>query len=42
VVILVNRDGYVERTYKLSAGGDDVVTRKTVQEDLATLRDREA
>lgn len=43
VVILANRDGYVERTYKLSSGGgDDVVTWKTVQEDLATLRDREA
>lgn len=40
VVLLVNRDGYVERTYKLSAGGD-VVTWQTVQEDLATLRDRE-
>ncbi len=48
VVLLANKQGYVERTYKLSAasGGSgntpsDTVTWKDVQSDLATLRERE-
>jgi protein SCO1/2 len=49
IVVLANKEGYVERTYKLSStagrtvegGDDDIVTWQTVEDDLATLRDRE-
>ncbi|WP_136716892.1 SCO family protein [Halorientalis salina] len=49
VVVLANKQGYVERAYKLSSGAsgtaesgdDDFVSWQTVEEDLATLRDRE-
>ncbi|MEF8773192.1 MAG: SCO family protein [Halobacteriales archaeon] len=43
IVLLANKDGYVERAYKLRAGGaGDVVTfDDEVESDLATLRDRE-
>jgi len=48
VVLLANKQGYVERAYKLSSAaggtatsGDDFVSWQTVEEDLATLRDRE-
>lgn len=42
LVLLANKQGYVERTYKLSTGGQGgTVTWQDVETDLATLRDRE-
>lgn len=42
LVVLANERGYVERAYKLRAGGSgDPVTWTDVEADLATLRDRE-
>lgn len=40
LVVLANRDGYVERTYRLRSGGG-AVAWQDVRDDLTTLRRRE-
>lgn len=42
LILLANADGYVERAYKLSSGGDRTVQPQTVRDDLTTLRERES
>jgi protein SCO1/2 len=42
LVLLANRDGYVERAYKLQSGGEPQVRWQDVRDDLTTLREREA
>jgi len=42
LILLANRDGYVERAYKLQGGGEPQVRWQDVRDDLTTLREREA